>query len=133
LEYIKYARETLLANVRQMHDCGIFHIDKLHGNIMVRDDGPGGMVLALSDSEFAGGAYFNTRPNEIAAYMNTDIAGVHGIAEGLVTIYEYLDNRIGATFDLQNVLEDFNLGMETLLSMKKKSRFEIKFKFIHFM
>jgi serine/threonine protein kinase len=121
LVFIKYARETLLATVRQMHGCGIFHRDMLHGNILVRDDGPGGMVLALTDFELAGGAYFNTRPNAIAAYMNTDIAGVHGIAEGLVTICEYLDDENVATIDLQNVLEDFNLSMETLNSMKTKN------------
>jgi hypothetical protein len=104
----------------------------LHGKILVRrppDDGLG-VVLALTDFESAGGAYFNTRPNEIAAYMNTDIVGVHGIVEVLVTICEYLEDGIGATFDLHHVLEDFNLSMETLLSMKKKHFIQ---NIIHFM
>jgi hypothetical protein len=92
-----------------------------HGNILVRrppDDGFG-MVLALTNFESGGGPYFNTRPNEIEVYMNTDIVGVHGIEEGLVTICEYLEDVIGDTLDLHNVLEDFNHSMETLLSMKK--------------
>jgi serine/threonine protein kinase len=121
LLFIKYARETLLATVLQMHDCGIFHRDMLHGNVLVRDDGSGGMVLALTDFELAGGEYFNTLPNAIAAYMNTDIVGVHVIAEGLVTICEYVDDENVANIDLQNIMEDFNLSMETLASMKKKN------------
>jgi hypothetical protein len=118
LEFIEYARKTLLVTVHQMHDCGIFHRDMLHGNILVRNNGT---ELALTDFESAGGTYFNTRPNAIAAYMNSDINGVDEIAEGLVTICTYLDDESGATFDLQNVLEDFNLSMETLVTMKKKN------------
>jgi tRNA A-37 threonylcarbamoyl transferase component Bud32 len=118
LEFIEYAREKLLDTVRKMHKCGIFHRDMLHGNILVRNNGT---ELALTDFESAGGEYFNTRPNAIAAYMNSDINGVNEIAEGLVTICTYLDDESDATFDLQNVSEDFNLSMETLARLKKKN------------